>query len=153
HFMIFSGVFERHPDLRVVLTEQPGTWWGPTRNEYDSLYLKFPPDSDFRRALPRTPGEHMDGNIYIGASFMSPMETADALAGGPWRRVLWGSDSPPSEGTFQVPRSPDEPSQSRLALRHAYAGAPPDAVAAMIGGNAVEAYGLDAARLEQVARD
>jgi predicted TIM-barrel fold metal-dependent hydrolase len=152
HFMIFSGVFERHPDLRVVLTEQPGTWWGPTRNEYDSLYLKFPPDGDLRRALPRTPGEYMNENVYIGASFMSPMEAADAVAGGHWTRVLWGSDYPHSEGTFQVPDRPDEPSQTRLALRHAYSDTPPALVAAMIGGNAVEAYGLDGARLREVAR-
>jgi predicted TIM-barrel fold metal-dependent hydrolase len=152
HFMIFSGVFERHPDLRVVATEQPGTWWTPTAVEYDSLYLKWPADSDFRRAVPKSPSEYMDRNIYLGASFMSPVEAADSVATGYWPRVLWGSDYPHSEGTFQVPHTPDEPSQTKLALRHAFHDTPSEATAAMIGGNAIEAYNLDRGELEAVAR-
>jgi len=49
HFMIFSGVFERHPGLRVVLTEPARNVGTPTAVEYDSLYLKWPAESDFRR--------------------------------------------------------------------------------------------------------
>jgi hypothetical protein len=67
--------------------------------------------------------------------------------------VLWGSDYPHSEGTFQVPDNWDEPSQSKLALRHAFSNAPAEAISAMIGGNAVEAYGFDRAKLEAVAED
>lgn len=152
HFMLFSGVFHRHPELRMVLTEQPGTWWTPTALEYDSLYLKWPADSDLRRAVPLPPSEYMNRNIYIGASFMSPAEVGDAVANNYWPRVMWGSDYPHSEGTFQLPRTPDEPSQTKLALRHALHDAPAQAVSAMIGGNAVEAYGLDRPALEAVAR-
>jgi predicted TIM-barrel fold metal-dependent hydrolase len=153
HFMIFSGVFERHPRLRVVLTEQPGTWWHSTALEYDSLYLKWHPDTEFRQLLPKLPSEYMNQNVYIGASFMSPIEAAAAVDNGYWPRVLWGSDYPHSEGTFQVPDNWDEPSQSKLALRHAFSNAPAEAISAMIGGNAVEAYGFDRAKLEAVAED
>ena len=37
--LVFGGVFERHPKLRLVLTELPGTWWSYTLNELDSIYL------------------------------------------------------------------------------------------------------------------
>jgi predicted TIM-barrel fold metal-dependent hydrolase len=153
HFMIFSGVFERHPRLRVVVTEQPGTWWLPTAVEYDSLYLKWPDDSQFRRSLPKPPSEYMRNNVAIGASFTSPIEARDAVAGGYWNNVLWGSDYPHSEGTFQVPRTPDEPSQTKLALRHAFSGLPAAKVSAMVGGNAVDVYGLDRNKLAALARE
>ena len=39
HFMILGGVFERHPNLRLVLTEQPGDWWTSTVDDLDSTYL------------------------------------------------------------------------------------------------------------------
>ena len=36
HLLIFAGVFERHPELRLVLTEQPGEWWPAMADELDS---------------------------------------------------------------------------------------------------------------------
>jgi predicted TIM-barrel fold metal-dependent hydrolase len=33
--LIFGGVFERHPGLRLVLTEQPGDWWTYVLRELD----------------------------------------------------------------------------------------------------------------------
>ena len=39
HLMIFAGVFERHPELKLVLTEQPGEWWPLPGDELDSVHL------------------------------------------------------------------------------------------------------------------
>ena len=39
HLMIFAGVFERHPALTLVLTEQPGQWWPYLEQELDSVHL------------------------------------------------------------------------------------------------------------------
>ena len=38
HLLIFAGVFERHPELKLVLTEQPGEWWPTMAAELDSVH-------------------------------------------------------------------------------------------------------------------
>ena len=37
--LVFGGVFERHPKLRLVTTESPGLWWQFVLKEMDSIYL------------------------------------------------------------------------------------------------------------------
>jgi predicted TIM-barrel fold metal-dependent hydrolase len=39
HYLVYGGVFDRHPGLKLVFTEQPGEWWRPMLDEMDSLYL------------------------------------------------------------------------------------------------------------------
>src|SRR5262245_13475531 len=34
-WMTFAGVFERHPDLKLMITETPGSWFTPTAEELD----------------------------------------------------------------------------------------------------------------------
>lgn len=152
HFMIFGGVFERYPTLRLVLTEQPGTWWPYTAMEYDSVWKQYAADSELRRQVPEAPSTYMMRNVFVGASFMSPMEAHDALEHGYSSQVLWGTDYPHSEGTFQVPESENEPSQTKLALRDAFGGCDPLAAAQMAGGTATKVYGLDAKKLAEVAQ-
>ena len=36
HRMIFAGVFERHPALKLILTEHPGDWWRTRLADMDS---------------------------------------------------------------------------------------------------------------------
>jgi hypothetical protein len=36
-WMIFGGVFERHPRLQLVITETPGNWWPALAKEMDSI--------------------------------------------------------------------------------------------------------------------
>jgi predicted TIM-barrel fold metal-dependent hydrolase len=38
HRLIFSKVFDRHPDLNLVMTEQVGPWQKPLMDEIDSAY-------------------------------------------------------------------------------------------------------------------
>jgi hypothetical protein len=64
---------------------------------------------------------------------------------------MWGSDYPHMEGTFQYPRSFDEPSVGRMAMRYTFAGLPDDAICDMAGENAVRVYGLDRDELAKVA--
>jgi predicted TIM-barrel fold metal-dependent hydrolase len=152
--LIYGGVFERHPKLRLVLTELPGAWWPYVMNELDSLYMT---DSriygpDLARACPRLPSEYAAECVFQGASFMSRFEAEDAISNGYARNVIWGSDYPHVEGTFQYPEdlSIDE-AMTRLSLRFTYAGLPAEEMGWMLGGNAIRAYGLDEAALQSVA--
>ncbi|HEY8523927.1 MAG TPA: amidohydrolase family protein [Acidimicrobiales bacterium] len=148
HLLIFAGVFERHPDLRLVLTEQPGEWWPYLVSELDSAWTASArPGSALRRQVPRPPSEYLHRNVFVGASFLSRAEAEGALRDGYADRLMWGADYPHMEGTFQV----GDVSFTRLSLRFACAGLPEDPVRAMLGGTAADVYGLDRDRLAAVA--
>lgn len=157
HLLIFAGVFERHPDLRLVLTEQPGEWWPYTCLELDSVHMTT---TDGNAALleqvPQRPSVYLHRNVYIGASFLSRGEASAAIRDGYGDRIMWGSDYPHVESTFQYPGTDDFEGQTSIgkaALRFTFAGLPEDDVRAMLGGNAAKVYGLDLDALGRVARD
>jgi predicted TIM-barrel fold metal-dependent hydrolase len=151
--LVFGGVFERHPGLRLVLTESVGPWWPAVMKELDSVYIhdvaEYP---DMKGRVPRLPSEYAAGQVFIGASFLARFEAEDAMANGYTGNLIWGSDYPHFEGTFQYGiTSPDGDTATRSALRFTFAGLPEPEVGQLLGGNAVRAYGLDQAALARVA--
>jgi len=154
HILVFAGVFERHPGLRLVLTEQPGQWWPYLCNELDSVHLANSADRVLMQQVPLTPSEYLRRNVYIGASFLSRAEAGGAVSGDYAGQMMWGADYPHMEGTFQYPGTDDligHPSYTRLSLRFALAGMDEEVVRAIVGGTAVSVYGLDADALAGVA--
>jgi predicted TIM-barrel fold metal-dependent hydrolase len=155
HLLVFAGVFERHPDLKLVLTEQPGIWWPGLCNELDSVHISMTPSNDALRAqVPRRPSEYLHRNVYIGGSFLSRAEAAAAVEGGYADRIMWGSDYPHMESTFQYPGTDDftgATSYGRLALRFTFAGLEEGPVRTMLGETAAAVYGLDLGALARVA--
>lgn len=149
HWMIFSGVFHRHPGLRMVLTEQPGSWWTAYLAELDMVY-RSAPARRVRQVIPELPSEACRRSLFVGASFIAPFEALDAEDGGYTDRLLWGSDYPHVEGTWQAVPDTDTPT-THLALRHALAGRHPDTIRAITGENAALVYGLDLEALRAVA--
>jgi predicted TIM-barrel fold metal-dependent hydrolase len=151
--LIFGGVFERHPGVRLVLTELPGTWWPYVFNELDSIHLLHRDiyGPELLERVPRLPSEYGATNIFIGASFLARFEAAHAVDEGYASNVIWGSDYPHAEGTFQMPAEWDEEPLTRVAMRHTFAGLGASDVADMLGRNAVRAYGLDPDAIGAVA--
>jgi predicted TIM-barrel fold metal-dependent hydrolase len=152
--LIFGGVFERHPKLRLVLTESPGTWWNFVLKEMDSIYLtdtrSYGPSEKER--VPRLPSEYAHEHVFVGASFHARFEAEDALANGYADRIIWGSDYPHFEGTYQYEaEGPNGEPMTWAALRFHYAGLPADTVQQFLGGNAMQAYDLDFDALAAVA--
>ena len=148
HLLVFAGVFERHPDLKLVLTEQPGIWWPSMCNELDSVHMANTRGNPALTAqVPSRPSEYLHRNVWIGASFLSRAEAADAVANGYADRLLWGADYPHMEGTFQV----GSPSHSLQSLRFTLAGFDEPTVRAIVGGTAADVYRLDRAALDRVA--
>ena len=97
--MVFSGVFERHPNLKFVLSEQAGDWWVSTLREYDSSYLRH--RGQLLDVVPRMPSEYCRENVFIGGSFLAHYQVEDAIDEGYAENLLWGSDYPHPEGTWQ----------------------------------------------------
>jgi predicted TIM-barrel fold metal-dependent hydrolase len=145
--LTYGEVFQRHPELKLVITEQVEGWYAPTMRELDSFYMSFGMDAD----LDRLPSEYMRSNVYLGASFISPWQAEDAVAEGYVDNVLWGRDYPHIEGVFQATVGPDEEPMTKLALRHVFHRIPTTDALKILGTNAVRVFGLDAGYLRAVA--
>ena len=142
--MIFGGVFERFPDLKVVFTEHPGNWWTLRMQDMDSI--------SYMAGLEKPASYYAKKNCFIGASFQARFEAQDAIQNDYWKNVIWGNDYPHVEGTWTYKEDPTETPSSHLSLRYTYHDLDPEKVKAMLGGNAIGVYGLDGEYLHKVAQ-
>jgi predicted TIM-barrel fold metal-dependent hydrolase len=150
--LVIFGIFERHPNLKFVLTEVPGVFWNEICQKMDSLH-----DSPIRRQehkLPRKPSEYAATNVWMGNSFQSRQEAEAAIAIGREDRFLWGSDYPHPEGTYLYSDDPSVTPRTRVSIAHNYHGLPLDKVRMLLGENALNAFPrLDTEVLRKVAAD
>jgi predicted TIM-barrel fold metal-dependent hydrolase len=146
--MLLGGAFERFPGLRFALTEQGASWIPGLLAQLDTYHgqmrthgrigeLKYEP----HEVLPLKPSEYFARNVWVGASFPSPVE-AEARHQIGLDHYMWGSDYPHDESTF-----PD----TTEGLRRAFAGTPPDELQQVLGGNAADLYGFDLDQLQPIA--
>ncbi len=142
-FLVLGGVLDRHPGLRLVMSEQ-GAGWVPGHLEVLDRYAPYgsltgDPLGGSHLAL--TPSEYFARQVFIGASFLAPPEVAqlDRIGVG---HLMWGSDYPHREGTWPY---------SRESLRYTFAGVDPAQIRRIVGSNAAELYGFDLDALAQVA--
>jgi predicted TIM-barrel fold metal-dependent hydrolase len=130
--LMWSGAFERYPDLQLVLTETGCSWI------LEALrVLEFKADlpffNHFTRDLTLRPTEYFQRQCYLGASFLPPHEGRDRHRIGV-DKLMWGSDYPHLEGTWP---------NSMESLRTTFGSYPEDEIRRMLGGNAAEVYGFD----------
>jgi predicted TIM-barrel fold metal-dependent hydrolase len=166
--LVFGGVFERHPRLKLVYTEVLDMWFATTLARMDNVAMAMAREKALPAAhqlqaaggaarhtgfveLSKLPSEYCLEQVFIGWTALAPFEAEDAVRGGYDSQVLWGSDYPHPEGSWQLPREDDEPPMTHLHLRDTFARIPAANAAAMLGGNAIRVYGLDAAKLRTVA--
>jgi predicted TIM-barrel fold metal-dependent hydrolase len=139
--LIFGGVFERHPRLKVVFTEQRVAWVAYTLQEYDSLYFSDMANPQWRAPWPKRPSEYWRDHCYIGGSFMAPFEVAMRHEVG-LRNLLWGDDYPHVEGIWP---------KTWLNMRDTFCNVPEDDARWILGKNAIDVYGLDRTALDAIA--
>lgn len=94
--MIASGVFDRHPDLRVIVSEGGATWGPFIADRLDEAYRQHA--TAVRPKLSRLPSEYLYENVY--ASFQHDRSAVAANWAMGWKNVCWGSDYPHLEGTY-----------------------------------------------------
>ena len=145
--LTYGEVFQRHPELKLVITEQVEGWYVPTMHELDSFYLTF----GLSGGLTKLPSEYVRQNVFLGASFISPWQAEDAVEHDYVDNVLWGRDYPHIEGVFQATREPDEEPMTKLALRHVFSKIPTGDALKILGRNTMKVFGLDEAYLRTVA--
>lgn len=149
--LILAGVFERHPALKAVWTEQGITWALQDLGLLDHVVADMKKSADNRtttlfgtdviESLSLKPSEYFARNCYLGASFMSRGEAKYRQYAG-IDRIMWGTDFPHEEGTTPY---------SREALRVAFHDVPEAELRQILGGNAAKVYGFDLDALTPVA--
>ncbi|CAN7617349.1 amidohydrolase family protein [Phenylobacterium sp. LjRoot219] len=141
-FLIVGGVLERHPGLKLVLTEQGSMW------VREALFMMDHQVSDPKYAfgarghLPLKPSEYFERQCWLGSSLVSRPEIEARHVIGV-KKMMWGWDYPHIESRdWLTPRE---------NLRKVLQGVPEPEVRAILAGNALEAYGLDLGKLEPIA--
>jgi predicted TIM-barrel fold metal-dependent hydrolase len=138
--LMWSGAFERHPNLRYVMTETGCSWIIEALRVLE-FKADLPIFKHFTRDLSLRPSEYFARQCYIGASFMPAHEGKDRHEIG-LDRLMWGSDYPHLEGTW--PNTMD-------SLRETFGTYPEEETRALLGTNAVEVYGFDLDQLAPIA--
>jgi predicted TIM-barrel fold metal-dependent hydrolase len=136
--LMLGGVFDRHPGLKLVLTEVRADWIPATLHHLDATYEQH------RAELParRRPSEYWPTNCLAGASFIHKAEVEMRHEIGV-ETINFGRDFPHPEGTWP---------HTRDWLRDAFAGVPEGEVRLMLGENLVRFLDLDRDRLTEIAR-
>ena len=142
-WLLLSGVFERFPRLKFVMSESGCAWLKPYVQQMDGLIagvkrgqqgeLRFTEDM----APPRLASEYVQQNLHLGVSFPSraDVEARDVVAEGHW---MWGSDFPHDEGTQPF---------TREHIRQVFEGVPVEEKRNLLGRNAAAFYDFDEAAL------
>jgi len=94
--LIFSGVFERHPDLRVVFAEGGATWVADAIASMDKIVRSY--HSILRPRLANLPSYYWRKNCY--ATFMDDeiaLRLADVIGAD---RMMWSIDYPHPESVY-----------------------------------------------------
>jgi predicted TIM-barrel fold metal-dependent hydrolase len=136
--MTLGGVFDRHPALRLMLTEIRLDWIPATLTHLDHVFEEHRDDVPAKKK----PSDYWHENCLAGASFVHKVEVDRRHEIGV-DTILFGRDYPHPESTWP---------HTREWLQEAFVGVPEDEVRAMLGENAIRFAGLDRERLAEIAR-
>jgi predicted TIM-barrel fold metal-dependent hydrolase len=125
---MFSGVFDRHPELVLVVNESRGDWIPDTLHLLDRVWEAHRDEIPARRP----PSEYWEQNTHVCLSFVHQAEVPHRHDIGV-ERISFGRDYPHSEGTW--PNTWDW-------LRDAFAGVPEGELRLMLGENAIRTFDL-----------
>ena len=142
-FLIWGGVFERFPGLRLAIAESTTVWVPETLALMDQRYSETHYAAklgDYRSHLSMAPSEYFAQNVRLGASCM-PRREAEMRHQIGIDTIMWGSDYPHPEGSWPF---------TNEQLHETFHGLPEAELAAMLGGNAAELYGFDKAALAPI---
>jgi predicted TIM-barrel fold metal-dependent hydrolase len=132
-WLTLSGVFQRHPDLTVVMTEGYAFWLAGVMQFLDHHYQgRFGANSRAGLLLDELPSHYLKRQAR--ATFMwDPLAIRNRDLTG-IDCLMWGNDYPHPEGAFPY---------SQEWVEKQFSGVPEDEITAMTYGNAKELFGFD----------
>jgi predicted TIM-barrel fold metal-dependent hydrolase len=137
-FLLWGGIFERHPRLRCVFAEQGSDWVPDLLEVLDRMYKTM--FRHERKRLSLAPSEYWKRQCTVQSMFLTRREVEMRHVIGV-ANMTWGSDYPHYEGSWP---------NSRKCLREMLDGVPEPEIRAILGENAARVYGFDLARLAAV---
>lgn len=138
--LLWSGAFERHPNLKYVFTET-GVGWILEKLRVLEFKAANPMFKHFTRNLSLGPTEYFQRQCFLGASFMPAHEGRLRHQIGV-DKLMWGSDYPHLEGTWP---------NTLKKLNETFGDYPEEEIRAILGLNAAEVYGFDLDELQPIA--
>jgi len=146
--LIMSGVFEKFPKLKYVLTESGCAWAPPLLAQMDRIHMGMSAGAigelnygDQKWVLSEPPSHYAKQNVWYGASFPSKADLAGIELIGV-EKVLWGNDYPHYEETFPY---------NLESLRLTFDEVPEEYRRKLLGLNAAEVYNFDVDKLLPLA--
>jgi predicted TIM-barrel fold metal-dependent hydrolase len=145
HVLIWSGVFERYPELKYSMAENGAFWVADTIRKMDEKWHGYHTTkkmgSLFQDALPNPPRFYLDRNCFFAASTpgQDDIEARERVG---IDNIMWGNDLPHPEGTFPY---------TRFWVRERFCDVPRDEAERILGLTAASLYNLDVERLRTVA--
>ena len=136
--MIFSGVFERYPGLKVAIVEFELSWVPYLLTSMDYTYTERHEEASYRFKGDVRPSDFFHRNIYL--SFQEDdvgIRLRDIIG---VDQLMWGSDYPHSESTFP---------KSREILDQILEGVPQEERSKIVGSNVAKLYNFDLERVSQ----
>jgi len=124
---IFGGIFDRHPTLKVVVSEYESSWIPMFRYRINRIE-KFAG----LRPLSKPAREYLDSNVFCGLikdPFAAKFRTEIGVD-----RLMWGSDFPHPNCTFP---------ETQRVLDQILAGFSGDERQSIVSGNTVRVYNID----------
>jgi len=148
--LMLSGVFERFPRLKLVITEAGCSWVPPLLERLDQTLASIRDTGSTgeirygaEHVLPRSATEYFHQNVWMGVSQPGPadVEARHQIGSDRW---MWGSDYPHDEGTHPF---------TREHLRSRFSSLPPDELRRLLAGNAADLYDFDLDALAPLAAE
>jgi predicted TIM-barrel fold metal-dependent hydrolase len=127
--LTFGGVFDRNPGVRVIFVESGLHWVPGALQEADMIYESFA--SQVRPKLGHSPSYYWFNNCY--ATFMVDPAGLEMIHRIGPDRCMWSSDYPHNESTLGY---------SRSAVQAVFDATTEENAKKIVGGNAIELFGL-----------
>jgi predicted TIM-barrel fold metal-dependent hydrolase len=142
--LIFGGVLERYPNLKVVFTETHSDWVLGALQRMDHSWERSDLRRDIRDIVPLRPSEYWRRQCYLGSSLFSRAEIGARHCIGVDKMMI-GIDFPHSEGAWRYG------TRNYAKATFGTERVPADEAQRMLGTTAAGVFGFDLAALDRLA--
>lgn len=130
--MVFSGVFERFPGLKIVSVENDVSWAPNLMERMDHAYNRHRFWAGTQLKSGKLPSKFFQE--HVGMTFVRDIGAAPLRHHIGLKNIMWSSDYPHSNTTWP---------NSQRVIEEQFQGVPGEEKRKIIAGNAARAYGLE----------